>query len=117
MSDLGCREAERSLGVLAVGALDPADRAGVDSHLAQCPRCRSTLAELRDVTDLMGLVTAGSAELAATGSPVPRPAVPAPPPAGRRRHPAARRFARGRGSRGDDRGADRDQLRRTRRSR
>ncbi len=85
MRDLGCREMELSLGAFAVGALEPLDRAEVDSHLERCPRCRSTTAELQDVTDLMGLVSAGSAALAADGSALPRPTVPTPAPPARRR--------------------------------
>jgi anti-sigma factor RsiW len=37
---------ELSLGVLVLGALEPAERPAVETHLAGCPRCTAILAEL-----------------------------------------------------------------------
>ncbi|MGI8452084.1 MAG: zf-HC2 domain-containing protein, partial [Streptosporangiaceae bacterium] len=42
----GCAEIRAALGVYVVGAIDPADRAAVDSHLAWCTGCREELAGL-----------------------------------------------------------------------
>ena len=36
----GCAEVRLSLGAYVLGALDPADRSRVDTHLAGCPECR-----------------------------------------------------------------------------
>jgi hypothetical protein len=48
-----CREIELSLGVLVLGALDPADRPAVEDHLAQCARCTGILAELAPLPGLL----------------------------------------------------------------
>ena len=42
----GCREIRRALGVYVLGAIDPAERAEVDEHLATCLECREELASL-----------------------------------------------------------------------
>jgi putative zinc finger protein len=42
----GCREIRQALGVYVLGAIDPAERAQVDEHLAVCPECREELASL-----------------------------------------------------------------------
>jgi len=43
---MDCPDARLSLGVYVLGAIDPADRALVDSHLATCRDCRDELAGL-----------------------------------------------------------------------
>jgi Putative zinc-finger len=48
-----CREVELSLGVLVLGALEPADRPAVEEHLAQCARCTAILAELAPLPGLL----------------------------------------------------------------
>jgi hypothetical protein len=48
-----CREIEVSLGVLVLGALEPADRPAVEDHLAQCTRCTAILAELAPLPGLL----------------------------------------------------------------
>jgi hypothetical protein len=48
-----CRELELSLGVLVLGALEPAERPAVEAHLAQCPRCTAILAELAPLPGLL----------------------------------------------------------------
>lgn len=48
-----CREMELSLGVLVLGALEPAERPAVEAHLAACPRCTAILAELAPLPGLL----------------------------------------------------------------
>jgi hypothetical protein len=48
-----CRETELSLGVLVLGALEPADRPAIEAHIAACPRCNAILAELAPLPGLM----------------------------------------------------------------
>jgi hypothetical protein len=48
-----CREIELSLGVLVLGALEPAERPAVEEHLAQCSRCTAILAELAALPGLL----------------------------------------------------------------
>lgn len=48
-----CTEAELLLGVLVLGAIDPAERYGVESHVDTCPRCATTLAELAVLPGLL----------------------------------------------------------------
>ena len=43
---MDCPEARISLGVYVLGAIDPAERALVDAHLAACRECRDELAGL-----------------------------------------------------------------------
>jgi Putative zinc-finger len=63
MNDLtGCQFTRQSLGVYVVGAIDPAERALVDSHLASCPACREELAGLAGLPALLGRVPAAEAE-------------------------------------------------------
>ena len=50
---LSCATATASLGVYVVGALDHAERADVESHLATCPACRDELADLAPLPGLM----------------------------------------------------------------
>jgi hypothetical protein len=64
---MDCPEARMSLGVYVLGAIDPADRALVDSHLATCRDCREELAELDGLPALLAKVSAEEAmALAAT---------------------------------------------------
>jgi hypothetical protein len=63
MNDLtGCQFTRQSLGVYVVGAIDPAERALVDAHLAGCPACREELAGLAGLPALLGRVPAAEAE-------------------------------------------------------
>jgi anti-sigma factor RsiW len=62
MTDLtGCQHARQSLGVYVLGAIDPAERAEVDAHLAVCPDCREELAGLAGLPALLGHVPASEA--------------------------------------------------------
>jgi len=54
---LSCTEATHSLGSYLVGALDPRERADVETHLAHCPACRDELAGLAALPGLMSRLT------------------------------------------------------------
>jgi hypothetical protein len=56
-----CPEARVSLGVYVLGAIDPADRALVDAHLATCRDCRDELAGLAGLPALLSRVSAEEA--------------------------------------------------------
>jgi anti-sigma factor RsiW len=51
-----CTEARLSLGVYVLGAIDPAERALVDAHLATCKDCRDELADLAGLPALLAKV-------------------------------------------------------------
>lgn len=52
-----CPDARISLGVYVLGAIDPADRALVDAHLATCRECRDELAGLAGLPALLARVS------------------------------------------------------------
>jgi hypothetical protein len=52
-----CPEARISLGVYVLGAIDPAERAQVEGHLATCRDCRDELAGLAALPALLARVT------------------------------------------------------------
>jgi anti-sigma factor RsiW len=69
---MDCAEARVSLGVYVLGAIDPAERAQVDSHLASCRDCRDELAGLAGLPALLARVGAEEAiALAETDGPPP----------------------------------------------
>ncbi len=69
---MDCSEARVSLGVYVLGAIDPAERALVDSHLASCRDCRDELAGLAGLPALLARVGAEEAiALAETDGPPP----------------------------------------------
>ncbi|HEV2450308.1 MAG TPA: zf-HC2 domain-containing protein [Streptosporangiaceae bacterium] len=51
-----CPEIRQLLGVYVVGAIDPSERALVDSHLSGCPGCREELASLAALPALLGRI-------------------------------------------------------------
>lgn len=53
---MDCAEARVSLGVYVLGAIDPAERAQVDTHLAGCRDCRDELAGLAGLPALLSRV-------------------------------------------------------------
>jgi hypothetical protein len=53
----GCAELRASLGVYVLGAIDPAERSRLESHLESCPSCRDELAGLAGMPALLGRVT------------------------------------------------------------
>jgi hypothetical protein len=67
---LTCREAELSLGVLVLGALDPAERGQVEAHVAACARCRDSLAELAPLPGLLNRLDPAQAEAGLPAPPV-----------------------------------------------
>jgi hypothetical protein len=78
---MDCPEARISLGVYVLGAIDPAERALVDAHLATCRDCRDELAGLAGLPALLARVSTEEAiALAATDGPIPAGAGEAPEP-------------------------------------
>ncbi|MGH3252229.1 MAG: anti-sigma factor family protein [Trebonia sp.] len=80
---MDCPEARISLGVYVLGAIDPAERALVDAHLATCRDCRDELAGLAGLPALLARVSTEEAiALATTDGPLPADVseVPGPPP-------------------------------------
>lgn len=49
----GCDLIRVSLGAYALNALDPAERASIDSHVAGCEECRREVAQLNDTARLL----------------------------------------------------------------
>jgi hypothetical protein len=84
---MDCAETRLSLGVYVLGAIDPAERAQVDAHLAGCRDCRDELAGLAGLPALLSRVGAEEAFALAEGD---------GPPAG------AATVAGGRGAYADD---------------
>ena len=58
----GCRDIRQALGVYVLGAIDPAERAQVDEHLATCPECREELASLAGLPAMLRKVPMVEAE-------------------------------------------------------
>jgi anti-sigma factor RsiW len=62
MNDLtACQHVRLDLGVYMLGAINPAERAEVDAHLAVCPGCREEVAGLAGLPALLGRVPATEA--------------------------------------------------------
>ncbi len=57
-----CREMRQLLGVYVVGAIDPAERALVDEHIAECQSCRDELAGLAGLPAMLSRVPAADVE-------------------------------------------------------
>ena len=62
MSGPACRDIRQLLGVYVVGAIDPAERAQVDEHLAECQPCRDELAGLAGLPAMLSRVPAADVE-------------------------------------------------------
>jgi hypothetical protein len=76
----GCREIKQALGVYVLGAIDPAERARVDEHLATCVECREELASLAGLPAMLRKVPVAEAErLAAAEQDPGLTGVPSPP--------------------------------------
>ena len=67
-------EARLALGALVLGALDAADRAAVEAHVADCTECAAELAGFAALPDLLGRLTPEQA--AAIGPGLPNPLEP-----------------------------------------
>ena len=75
----GCREIKQALGVYVLGAIDPAERAQVDEHLATCADCREELASLAGLPAMLRKVPVVEAERLAAAEQEPGLAgVPSP---------------------------------------
>jgi predicted anti-sigma-YlaC factor YlaD len=75
-----CGQARQELGVYLLGAIEPAQRALVDCHLAECPQCRAELAGLAGLPSLLRRVPAREAlQLApdVAAAPAPSPSLTA----------------------------------------
>src|SRR5215472_8095470 len=57
-----CSVSRQALGVYVLGAIDPAERAQVDEHLATCPACREELASLAGLPAMLRKVPIVEAE-------------------------------------------------------
>ena len=66
---MDCAETRLSLGVYVLGAIDPAERALVDAHLATCRDCRDELAGLAGLPALLARVSAAEAFALAADEP------------------------------------------------
>jgi len=67
MTGPACREIRQLLGVYVVGAIDSAERAYVDGHLADCGACREELGGLAGLPALLGRVPLADAERLSEG--------------------------------------------------
>jgi hypothetical protein len=70
MSAGGCGEGRTGLGAYVLGALEPAERAVLEAHLAECGPCREELASLAALPGLLGRVSL--AEVDAPAEPRPQ---------------------------------------------
>jgi len=72
VTDAGrCGEIRTALGVYVMGAIGPADRASVDSHLAWCVGCREELAGLAALPGRLGSVPAADVTPLVVDEPAP----------------------------------------------
>ncbi len=77
---MGCPEARIALGVYVLGAIDPAERALVDAHLATCRDCRDELAGLAGLPALLARVSTEEAIALAADEALPAGLTVAPEP-------------------------------------
>jgi hypothetical protein len=78
---MDCAETRISLGVYVLGAIEPAERALVEAHLASCRDCRDELAGLAGLPALLARVSAEEAiSLGAAAGPPDSAADAAEPP-------------------------------------
>jgi anti-sigma factor RsiW len=62
---MNCSQTRLSLGAYVLGALDPAERCAVQTHLDGCPVCRDELAEFAGLPGLLSHLTADEVEAGA----------------------------------------------------
>jgi hypothetical protein len=67
MTGPDCRDMRQLLGVYVVGAIDPAERAQVDSHLTDCWACTEELGGMAGLPALLGRVPLADAEKLSEG--------------------------------------------------
>jgi predicted anti-sigma-YlaC factor YlaD len=58
-----CGQLRRELGVYLLGAISPADRSALKSHLASCADCRDQLADLAGLPGLLRRVPLDEMEI------------------------------------------------------
>lgn len=63
-----CAQLRQALGVYVLGAIDPAGRAELEAHLAECPACRDELAALAGLPALISRVSEEQLHDAAGGA-------------------------------------------------
>lgn len=68
---MDCSQARLSLGVYVLGAIDPAERAQLESHLAGCAECRDELDGLVELPALLARVSTEEAIALAASDPRP----------------------------------------------
>jgi hypothetical protein len=64
----GCGERRIALGAYVLGALEPAERAGIEAHLAGCAGCREELAGLVGMPAVLGRLSQAEAVAASAGA-------------------------------------------------
>jgi hypothetical protein len=64
----GCGERRIALGAYVLGALEPAERAGIEAHLAGCAGCREELAGLVGLPAMLGRLSVDEAVAAGAGA-------------------------------------------------
>jgi hypothetical protein len=72
---MNCAQARISLGVYVLGALEPAERAAVDAHLATCEGCREELADLESLPAVLASLSTEDAVAVDDGWPHERAAL------------------------------------------
>ncbi|SDT40680.1 anti-sigma factor [Microlunatus soli] len=71
---MNCSQTQQDLGVYVLGMLDPDERDAVRRHVADCPFCRTELAELEELPAILGkLLPADLAALRADAVTTPAP--------------------------------------------
>jgi hypothetical protein len=53
VTDYSHSEIEELLGAYSLDAVEPEEREAIEAHLAECPRCRAEVADLREVAALL----------------------------------------------------------------
>ena len=75
---MNCAQARISLGAYVLGALEPAERAAVDAHLATCEGCRAELADLDGLPAVLASLSTEDAAALGDGWPQERATPPGP---------------------------------------
>lgn len=75
---MDCAQARISLGVYVLGALEPAERAIVDTHLATCEGCRSELGDIEGLPTVLASLSTEDAVALGDGWPQESTTPPVP---------------------------------------
>ena len=54
---MSCHDLVEAITEYLEGVMDPAERAGIDAHLAGCPGCQTYLEQMRTTISLTGRLT------------------------------------------------------------